>query len=63
MFERLENEVPTFVPWYRHSGRLWVRISCQIYNDQSDIELVGESVLRFMRELESHSDGTLEDDL
>jgi isopenicillin-N epimerase len=34
------------VPVHAWRGRLWTRVSCQVYNDRSDVDRLAEAVVR-----------------
>lgn len=38
---------------FTYKDRNWIRVSCQIYNDESDIEYLGKAVLRLKASLET----------
>ncbi|KAK7450744.1 hypothetical protein CaCOL14_007104 [Colletotrichum acutatum] len=44
LVSKLMGEYQTFLPIYRHDGRWWVRVSAQIFLDESDFEWTGNTL-------------------
>lgn len=42
--ERLINENNTYVAHFPHNGKVWVRVSAQIWNQMSDFEHAGKAL-------------------
>ncbi|KAI0880536.1 PLP-dependent transferase [Annulohypoxylon maeteangense] len=45
MMETMISDYKTFIPLFSHSGRLWARISAQVYLDIQDFEWAGRMLL------------------
>ncbi|KAI0832286.1 PLP-dependent transferase [Hypoxylon sp. FL0890] len=45
MQEKMMSDYKTFIPLFTHNGRLWARISAQVYLDIEDFEWAGQILL------------------
>lgn len=48
---RLVFDYHTFITYFKHNNKIYVRFSCQIYNDLSDFEYASDVLLKVLKEL------------
>lgn len=47
----LSSRLPTFVPFYVHDEAIWIRVSAQVWLEESDFEWVGKGLSQLLASL------------
>ncbi|KAI0173203.1 PLP-dependent transferase [Hypoxylon sp. FL1284] len=53
MEERMVKDYGTFIPLFQYNGRLWARLSAQVYLDIEDFEWAGRMLLKLIERVKS----------
>eukprot|EP00479_Gromia_sphaerica_P010148 TRINITY_DN4556_c0_g1_i1.p1 TRINITY_DN4556_c0_g1~~TRINITY_DN4556_c0_g1_i1.p1 ORF type:complete len:75 (-),score=12.11 TRINITY_DN4556_c0_g1_i1:217-441(-) len=52
--QQIWEELDCYVVVFEWSGKIWTRLSVQIYNEQADIIVVGSRMLQIINQLEEN---------